>query len=306
MRDTFIKTFLDYARTDPSVFLITGDLGFKVLDQYREELPDQFLNIGIAEQNMAGVATGMALEGRKVFIYSIGNFPVMRCMEHIRNDIAYHNVDVKIVSVGGGFSYGPLGMSHHTTEDLSVMRAIPNMVVTAPGDVMETEEVTKYLVSHNGPGYLRLDKSLPDIDTREMGEFHFGKARVLRNGSDVTLVCTGGMLAVALRAVDILEESGVGCRLLSMHSIKPLDSEALFAAAKEIKVVITLEENVVEGGLGGAVSEVYLEEGIMPKMFYRIGLRNEFCTKVGSQGYLRGEYGMDAAAIVRKVQELMS
>ena len=158
MRDTFVRTLIEIAKKDKNVHLITGDLGFGVLKPYWEQLPDQFTNAGISEQNMTSVAAGMALEGKIVFTYSIGNFPTLRCLEQIRNDCAYHNANVKIVCVGGGFVYGSLGMSHHATEDLAIMRALPNIAVMAPGDLMEAQAATKAIYNHNGTCYLRLGR----------------------------------------------------------------------------------------------------------------------------------------------------
>ena len=159
MRTEFINTLYEIAKKDKNVILITGDLGFGVLDKFANDLPEQFINAGVAEQDMAGLATGLALEGKTVFTYSIANFPTLRCLEQIRNDVCYHNANVKIVSVGGGYSYGPLGMSHHATEDLSIMRALPNMTIVAPGDTIETGYATEAIYKLNGPCYLRLGRN---------------------------------------------------------------------------------------------------------------------------------------------------
>ena len=158
MRDAFIETLIDLARRDQDVLLLTADLGFGVLDRFARELPRQFLNVGVAEQNMTGIAAGLALEGKTVFTYSIGNFNTLRCLEQIRNDLCYHQAKVKIVSIGGGFCYGPLGVSHHATEDLAIMRALPRMTVVAPGDVTETILATRSIYQTPGPGYLRLGR----------------------------------------------------------------------------------------------------------------------------------------------------
>ena len=159
MRDTFIEQLTKIARNDPNVLLLTGDLGFGVFENFRKEYPKQFLNVGVAEQNMSMIAAGLALKGKRVFTYSIGNFPTLRCLEQIRNDICYHDLNVTIVSIGGGFSYGALGMSHHATEDLSIMRALPNITCVAPSSLEETKDATFQLYKKKGPSYLRLDKS---------------------------------------------------------------------------------------------------------------------------------------------------
>src|SRR5437868_12139385 len=159
MRDAFVDSLRRAAAADRRVMVLTGDLGFGVLDRFATQFPDQYLNVGVAEQNLTGVATGLALDGHIVFTYSIANFPTLRCLEQIRNDACYHEANVKVVAVGGGFSYGPLGISHHATEDLSIMRALPNMTICAPGDQWEAREATKSLAANPGTCYLRLDKS---------------------------------------------------------------------------------------------------------------------------------------------------
>ena len=158
MRDAFIAELMEMAEHDPSIMLITGDLGFGVLNAYIERFPHQFLNAGVAEQNMTGLAAGLALEGHKVYTYSIGNFTTLRCLEQLRNDVCYHDADVTAVAVGGGFSYGQLGMSHFATEDLAILRALPNMTVVAPSDPWETRVLTRQMAAAPGPKYLRLDK----------------------------------------------------------------------------------------------------------------------------------------------------
>ena len=305
MRDTFIQALEALAVRDSRVFLVTGDLGFGVLTDFAGRHPRQFLNAGVAEQNMTGVATGLALEGRIVFTYSIANFPILRPLEFIRNDAAYHDANVNVVAIGGGFSYGPLGISHHATEDLAILRSLPGLTVVSPCDDWEVAEAVPALAATPGTSYLRLDKSSAG-NTRRPGEsFVLGKARQLRDGHDVTVAVTGGILKVVLEAVQELSTLGISCRVLSVHSIKPLDVEALAAAARETGGIITVEEHTVEGGLGGAVAENLLEAGAVPRVFHRIGLRAGFSAVVGSQSYLRTVYGMDAAAIVDQVRRLV-
>jgi transketolase len=292
MRDVFVKALERAAEQDARIFLITGDLGFGVLDGFAKRRPHQFLNAGVAEQNMTGLATGLALEGRVVFTYSIGNFPTIRCLEQIRNDAAYHGANVKIVSIGGGFSYGALGISHHATEDLSILRALPGITVAAPGDDWEVEKLVPAIIEQPGTCYLRLDKSSAQ-NTSAPGEvFMLGKAREVRAGEDVTAIVAGGILARVLRVADALATEGLSCRVLSMHTIKPLDFEAIRAASTETGGIVTVEEHTVDGGLGGAIAECCLESGILPRAFYRIGLRAGFSSIVGSQEYLRGQYGL--------------
>lgn len=305
MRDAFVKVLTEFAPQRPDVLFMTGDLGFGVLNDFIKNFPRQFLNVGVAEQNMAGLAAGMALEGHTVFTYSIGNFPTIRCLEQIRNDICYHHLNVKIVCVGGGMSYGPVGMSHHATEDLTIMRALPGMQVFSPGDIWETLEITRYLFEHQGPAYLRLDKSAGPMTTRAGEVYKPGKIRTVRDGSSVTLAVTGGILGEALLAADALAEQGVRCRVLSVHTVKPLDVETLAVAASETGGIVTIEEHAVNGGLGGAVAEALMEAGVFPGFFVRMGLQNTFSSVVGSQKYLRTIYSLDTAAIVRTVSSKM-
>ena len=307
MRDTFIASLTSLAQRDPRVFLITGDLGFAVLDHYSRTYPNQFLNAGVAEQNMTGLATGLALDGRIVFTYSIGNFPTLRALEQIRNDAAYHDANVNVVAVGGGFSYGALGISHHATEDIAILRALPGVTVVAPGDDWETEAAVPALAALPGTTYLRLDRSSAGRTQREGETFVLGKARVLRDGTDATLVSTGGILSVTLAAADeLLARHGIRVRVLSMHTIAPLDVESLKQAAAETGGIVTVEEHSVHGGLGGAVAESLLEAGVVPRAFHRVGLRHGFSSIVGSQEFLRAAYGIDAPAIIEAVRRIVA
>jgi transketolase len=304
MRDAFIARLTEIAEHDPRIMLVTGDLGFAVLNDYSKRFPTQFLNAGVAEQNMTGLAVGMALEGRVVFTYSIANFPILRCLEQIRNDAAYHGANVKVVSIGGGFSYGPLGISHHATEDLAIMRAIPDVAVISPGCLWEVQEAVAALVATPGTAYLRIDKSSAGRTNREGEKFELGKMRQLRDGSDATLIATGGILGEVLRSAADLAAENIQCRVLSAHSLRPFDEESLFSACRETGCLVTVEEHVVDGGLGGLVAERCMEAGVLPRKFGRVGLRAGFSSVVGSQAYLRKTYGLDRRAIAAIVRRL--
>jgi transketolase len=306
VREHFVRTLWSLAAKDQRIILITGDLGFGVLDKFSTDYPRQYLNVGVAEQNMTGVATGLALTGRIVFTYSIGNFPTLRCLEQIRNDACYHDANVKIVAVGGGFSYGSLGISHHATEDLSIMRSLPHITIFSPGDHWEAEQATEALVTTPGTCYLRLDKSAARPTTRPGEIFLPGKARIVREGSALTLFATGGILGVALDAADMLASEGVDCRIVSVHTIKPFDADAVLAACRDTGGIITVEEHTLDGGLGSLVAETCLDAGVMPRAFHRIGLRAGFSSIVGSQDFLRQSYGMDANAIVSAIRSVLS
>jgi transketolase len=305
MRDRFIQVLSQLAAKDPRITLITGDLGFSVLDGFRRQFPRQFINAGVAEQNMTLVATGMALEGHIVFTYSIGNFPTLRCLEMIRNDAAYHGANVKVVSVGGGFSYGQLGISHHATEDLAIMRSLPDVTCFSPTSLWEAGEATLAASRTPGTCFLRLDKDKgPDGPSEEA--FVVGRPRLLRQGSDVAFVVTGGILTEVIQAADGLAAEGISASIYSVHTIKPLDAAPLREAARRHRAMITVEEHSVHGGLGGATLEVLSEVGAVPSRFLRIGLDGCFSSIVGTQAYLRAAYAMDSKSIIRRTLSLLS
>lgn len=306
MRSAFVGALTRLAAEDPKVVLLTGDLGYGVFEDFQARFGDRFVNTGIAEQNLMGVATGLALTGRTVFVYSIGNFPTFRCLEQLRSDACYHSANVNVVANGGGFSYGALGVSHHATEDLAVLRALPGTTVVAPATDFETAEATRALARTPGVGYLRLDKAgVPDAPVP--GEsFALGRARRLREGDDVALIATGSIVGEALAAAEQLAREGIEARVVSMHTVKPLDLDEV-AAAAATGAVVTVEEHVVHGGLGGAVAEACMEmELLRPRGFARIGLKDAFATVVGSQAYLRSHYGMDATAIARTARAVIA
>jgi len=306
MRTAFAETLFEMAQRDPRIVLITGDLGFGVVTPFMDKLPLQFVNAGVAEQNMTGMAAGMALSGKIVFTYSIANFPVLRCLEQIRNDLCYHNANVRVVSVGAGLAYGSLGVSHHATEDIAITRALPNMLVLAPGDPIETRLATRALIDYQGPAYLRIGRAgEPTVHTTEP-DFQIGKAIKVREGGDLTLIATGSQLHGTVNAAEILAASGIEARVLSMHTVKPLDNDAVLRAAAETGVIFTVEEHSIVGGLGGAVAEVLLESGQRPRVFKRIGLQDSFSSIVGDQDYLRAQYNIDTAGIVKTVQETLA
>ncbi len=303
MRTAFRDALLEVARHDPRVWLINGDLGFSVLEPFREEFPERFLNAGVAEQNMTGVAAGLALCGKVVFTYSICNFATLRCLEQIRNDVCYHHADVKVVSVGGGLAYGTQGYTHMGVEDLAVLRTLPGMTVVAPGDPVEAGLATRAVANLPGPCYLRLGKAgEPRVHT-EIPDFHIGRAIRVREGSDLTLISTGGMLKAVVEAAELLTTRGVTARVLSMHTLKPLDVNAVLQAASETGCVLTVEEHLATGGLGGAVAEVLLDHGQAPR-FRRLALPETVAALTGKQSDLLRVYGLDAEGIAGSALEV--
>ncbi len=306
MRTAFIETLNELADQDDRVCLIVGDLGYSVIEAFANKHPDQFVNAGVSEQNMIGLAVGMALTGKVVFTYSIGNFGTLRCLEQIRNDVCYHRANVKVVAVGGGLAYGNLGVTHHASEDVAIMRALPNMTVVAPGDPVEARLATRAVVALDGPCYLRLGKAGEPVVHMEEPDFQLGRALTLRDGSDLTLIASGGMLATADKVAKALAVQGLGVRLLSMHTVKPIDREAVTRAAVETRYVFTLEEHSIEGGLGGAVAEVMAELDPGHASLKRIGLRPEFNKTVGDQNYLKKLHGLDEESVLKTIQQIIT
>jgi len=302
MRDAFVQELTLLAESDPDIVLITGDLGFGIFDDFSSRFPKQFLNVGVAEQNLMMVSAGMALAGKKIYAYSIGNFPTQRCLEQIRNDICYHDLNVTIIGMGGGFSYGQLGMSHHATEDISIIRALPNIRVVAPTSSFEVREIMKSLYNFNGPTYLRLDKS-QNRNYPESISFDFEKANILREGAAVSLICTGGIMEEVIHAADELSVEGIHCRVISMHTIKPIDKNTIKLASEETGGIISIEENTIIGGLGSAIAECCLESDCRPKFFKRVGLKDCYSSIVGDQKYLRSYYDMDSESIKKIVKK---
>jgi len=303
MRDAFAKALVELAADDPSVVLVTGDLGFGVLTEYSTAFPDQFVNAGVAEQNMTALACGMALEGARAYTYSIANFPTLRCLEQLRNDVCYHDAAVTVVAVGGGFSYGALGMSHFATEDLAIMRTIPGMTVVAPSDPWMSYELTRQLYRFGKPAYLRIDKGKAGLPA---GPVELGKVRPVRDGDDGVIFVIGGILAEALAAADILAAHGLSLAVVDVHTLKPFDVQGVWEAARGQPLVVTLEEHNIIGGLGSAVAEALLEGGILPGAFRRIGLADQFPEVVGDQDYLRKTYRLDREAVVAAFREVLA
>ena len=305
MRDNFISALINIAENDKDIVLLTGDLGFGVFEKFESSFPGQYFNVGVAEQNMIGLATGLALEGKKVITYSIGNFGILRCLEQIRNDACYHDANITIIANGGGFSYGSLGMSHHTTEDLAILRALPNISVVAPCTGNEAGEAITAMIMNGGTGYLRLDKTSAK-DCFSNDSFVIGKSRRYKEGKDITLIATGSILGEANTASVELKKLGIEARVVGMHSIKPIDIDEIKDAVLNTGGIVSVEEHNKDGGLGSAISEVCMDLGMIPGKFLRIGLENKYSSIVGSQQYLRSRYDMDSKAIINKVKKIFN
>ena len=308
MRDTVIRTLIELGKKDKDIELITGDLGFGVLNPFWKELPDQFVNAGIAEQNMTGIAAGLALEGKKVFTYSIGNFPTLRCLEQIRNDCAFHNANVNIICVGGGFTYGSLGMSHHATEDIACLRSLPGVSVICPGDPIEARLATATIVNTPGTCYLRLgrggEKKVNNIKT-----FEIGKAYKIRDAFDekikVAVFSSGAILEEVTSACNILEKNGIAVEQYSFPTVKPIDKDTIYDCADRFDHIFTVEEHNIIGGFGSAVAEVLCNRKNKSQL-HIIGIPDYYCSDVGSQDYLRARVGINSEEIYKKIKEIVN
>lgn len=294
MRNGFLSALTDMARNDENVVLITGDLGFGSFEAFEREFPRQYFNAGIAEQSMVGIASGLAIAGKIVFVYSIGNFSTLRCLEQIRNDACYHDLNVNFVSLGGGFSYGQLGVSHHATEDVSIMRSLPNMRICCPSSDSDAYNATQQLASLSGPSYLRLEKL--GVDNCHSEEFNIGSARLLKsNQSEVLLVSLGSLISEVLEASE-----QVSVDVLELHTPKPINKLCLGEILKKYRTIITVEEHQVIGGIGSVIAEFISDINLNVKLI-RLGIDDMLISEVGDQEYLRKVIGIDSSSIIQVV-----
>ncbi len=296
MRDSFAETLLMEAKANPNIILITGDLGFGVLDRFQEELPEQFINSGVAEQTMMGMAAGIASTGKRVFVYSIGNFPTFRCLEQIRNDVCSMNNSVVVVSVGAGYAYGSQGYTHHALEDIAVMRSLPNMQVVVPADPQETKLLTSILSKTSSPSYLRLGKSKESAIHQLEITMETGKAITLFNGDDGTIIFCGSIGVLALKARDVLKKMNIDVGVVSVPFISNLDSELLTNLAKKGPIV-TIEEHSPRGGFGSAILELFSALRIQTDVRI-LAAKQSNLALIGDQDFLRQENGLTVEQVV--------
>lgn len=298
MRNAFASKLAELAKSDERVILITADLGFGLFDDFRKNYPNQFLNVGVAEQNMIGIASGLALEGYIPFCYSIANFSFMRCLEQIRNDVCYHNLNVTIVSNGAGFSYGPLGMSHHATEDISLMRAIPNIDLLIPATASDASFLTEFAYKSGKPNYLRLDKSIVPIDNSQTANKPW---ELLENGEEICIIASGGIVDEALKAsLKLKEDFSINPKVVSVKRIGQNSNTEVTNLLGDVKLAVTLEENVKSGGLGSFVLELVSDNNLDLKVI-RLGIDDKYESIVGDQQYLREINGLTSQDIVKAI-----
>ena len=298
MRTTFIDVLTKRAKKDKNIVLLSGDLGYGAVEVFQNAFPDRYINCGIAEQNMIGLAAGLASEGKKVFIYSIGNFVTERVLESIRNSVCYPNLDVNIIAVGAGLEYGQLGFSHHTTEDIACLRAMPNMSIYSPATTLECEAVANEMVDNAGPKYIRLNK-------KGIGVFgNAGKVlpTIVKPGKDIAIFATGVIIEQALIAAEELKSKGIDVAVYSFPKIKSFDAKILAKEAAKYKKLVTLEEHSVVGGFGSMMAEIVAQTKNMP-LLKIIGLKDEFVKVVGDRKYLYELHGIDSKSVVKTILE---
>ncbi len=295
LRTAFINQLIVEARTNPRIFLVVGDLGYSVIEPFQAEFPERFLNAGVAEQNMTGVAAGLASEGYHVFTYSIGNFPTLRCLEQIRNDVCYHNFPVTVVSVGAGMAYGNMGYSHHCVQDIACLRGLPNLTLFSPADPGETRTCVEWLSRNPGPSYLRLGKA----GEPTLHQCHVsldGPVKVIDRAGQIAIVATGSVLCEAIAASTMLSHSGINCDVFSMIRLSPV-AESDIQPLRFYDTVWTVEEHVAAGGLGELLGSK-LQKGT--KVRSR-SVASTIASKVGTQSNLRRAAGLDAESLAAAI-----
>lgn len=290
MRNLFLQTLLEEAKHDERIWLITPDLGYAVLEPFAQAFPERFINTGIMEQAAVGIAAGLALSGKIPYVYSIAPFVTSRPFEQVKVDCAYMNTNVRLIGVGGGFAYGPAGATHHSLDDLAIMRTLPNMAVTAPGDLTETEELVRYSVRHQGPLFMRLNRR---GEPRYAHSVEFGKLATLLDGNDFAIIATSAMLKDAYEAALQFQQEGIHPLVLSAHTIKPFDEEKVAELARRQLPIITVEEHNIIGGLFSAVAETLVKHGLNTKVL-PIAVPDKFSHFVGGQDYIKERMGLTA------------
>jgi transketolase len=302
MRNAFADELTKLGNEDSRVVMLSGDIGNRLFDKFKDKHPSRFFNCGVAEANMMGVAAGMAMNGLRPVAYTITPFVTTRCLEQIRTDVCYHEAPVTIVAVGAGLAYSGLGPTHHACEDISFLRSIPNMVVICPGDAFEVRSALRAAMQQDRPVYIRMGKKgEPVVHKGPIADFRIGKAITMAEGSDVCLLSTGNMLPEAMEAAHRLKDKGISAEVVSFHTVKPLDEDKLRQAFARFKLVATVEEHSLIGGFGAAVSEWLADTETHYKKFLRFGTPDAFFKKSGEQEYAREALGLTGHQIADKI-----
>jgi transketolase len=302
MRNAFADELTKLGTEDARVVMLSGDIGNRLFDKFKDKHPSRFFNCGVAEANMMGVAAGLAMNGLRPVAYTITPFVTTRCLEQIRTDVCYHEAPVTIVAVGAGLAYSGLGPTHHACEDISFLRSIPNMVVVCPGDAFEVRGALRAALQQDRPVYIRMGKKgEPVVHKGPIADFAIGKAITISEGSDVCLLSTGNMLPEAILAAHKLKDKGISAEVVSFHTVKPLDEARLKASFARFRLVATLEEHSLIGGFGSAVSEWLVDSETPHKKFLRFGTPDSFFKKSGEQEYAREVLGLTGHQIAEKI-----
>lgn len=305
MRNAFADEITQLAAADERVVMLSGDIGNRLFDKFKAQHPMRFFNCGVAEANMISMAAGMAMCGLRPVAYTITPFITARCLEQIRVDVCYHHQPVIIVGVGAGLAYASLGATHHSCEDIAMLRVLPHMKVICPGDELEARAALRAALQQEDPVYIRLGKKGEPIVHSDVPEFAIGKGIVMRQGTDICLLSVGNMLPNVLGAADLLAESGVSVQVVSLHTVKPLDENLLRDVFSRCRVVATVEEHSILGGLGSAVAEWLSDQTSPHARLIRIGTPDVFLHEAGDQGYARQQFGLDAAGIARRIRDIL-
>ena len=301
MRNAFAKQITQLAQQDERIVLLSGDIGNRLFDDIKAKCPGRFLNCGVAEANMIGVAAGMAMSGLRPVCYTITPFITYRCMEQIRIDVCYHHVPVVIVGTGAGLSYASLGATHHSCEEMGMLRLLPGLAVIAPADEWEVRASIKAALSHPNPVYIRIGKKGEPAVHKAEPAFTIGKAITMSEGTDVCLLSAGTVLPEAVGAAEELSKQGISAKVVSFHTIKPLDTELLSRAFSKFRLVATIEEHSVLGGLGGAVAEWLADHAPMKARLIRCGTPDEFLHETAEQEHAREKFGLTPSGISKRV-----
>jgi transketolase len=302
MRNAFADELTKLGNADSRVVMLSGDIGNRLFDKFKDAHPTRFLNCGVAEQNMMGLAAGLAMSGKRPIVYTITPFVTTRCLEQIRTDVGYHEAPVTIVAVGAGLSYSGLGPTHHACEDIAFLRAIPNMSVVCPGDAWEVRGAMRAAIAGGRPVYIRMGKKGEPLIHKGVPEnFAIGRALTVREGADVCLLSTGNMLPEAMEAAHLLAERKISARVVSYHTVKPLDEACLREAFSRFKAVVTIEEHSLIGGFGSAVAEWVIDNRVMPQCFLRVGTPDKFFKQSGEQEFAREQLGLTGHQIADRI-----
>jgi len=305
MRKTCMKMIYELAKKDKRIFFIGSDLGAGTLDDFKKEMPERFFLEGISEANIVGMAAGLALEGKIVYVNTIATFMTRRCYEQIVLDAGLHNTNIRLIGTGAALVYAPLGPTHQAIEDIAIMRAIPNMTIVAVADAEEMKRLMPLTVDYKGPIYIRLGKGEDPIVSDPKLGFTIGKAIHMRKGTDALILTTGITLKLGLEASDELAKQGIKAGVLHVHTLKPIDKKAIVKLAAEVPVIVTIEEHTVIGGLGSAVAEIIAEANFdKAKKFKRLGIPDVFAEHYGTQEQLMASFGISTKDLVKVVKEL--